>query len=151
MLGADHVDEALFAGLEVDVGDTDVVAVGAQGGHHFRGERIARLVLVFGRHDVIDRSESALREFHLQPEVAEHPDITKLAREIKKDRAAWQAMGAAISKKKDRLIQKMKDKLPHGEDGHITYVTRDFKLEVKPGKEGVSIVDLAEEEANEAA
>ena len=74
LLGADDVDDALFAGGEVEVGDAEVIGVFPQRLHHFRGERILRRVLIDGRHDVVDRGERALREFHLQPEIAEHAE-----------------------------------------------------------------------------
>lgn len=85
------------------------------------------------------------------PEVVDHPDITKLIKEIKRKRAEFQRIGGEIQKDKARLIDKMRDKLTQGEDGRITYVTKHFKVEVKPGKEAVSIVDLSDEEANAGA
>jgi hypothetical protein len=84
------------------------------------------------------------------PDVVEHPDITKLVKQVKAKRAEWQEKGAELSKLKTKLIDKMREKLEPGEDGKITYITKHFRIEIKPGKDGVSIVDLAEEEADAA-
>ena len=74
LLGADHMDDALFARREVEISDAEVIGIFAQRLHHFRGERVLRRVLIDGRHDVVDSRKSALRELHLEAEVAQHPE-----------------------------------------------------------------------------
>ncbi len=74
LLGADDVDDALFTGGQVEISDAEVITVFPDSIDHLRGQRIGGLVLVNRRHDVVDRRERALGEFHLQPQVAEHAE-----------------------------------------------------------------------------
>ncbi len=74
LLGADDMDDALFAGGEVEISDAEVIGIFAQCLHHFRGERVLRRVLVDRWHDVIDGGKGALRKLHLEAKVAKHAE-----------------------------------------------------------------------------
>jgi hypothetical protein len=74
LLGSNDVDDALFAGGEVEVGHTEIIRILAQRLHHFRSQRVLRGVLIDGRDDVVHGGEGALRELHLEPEITEHAE-----------------------------------------------------------------------------
>ena len=72
LLGADHVDDALLAGLEVKISDAEVIAVFANRIDHIGGEGISRLVLVDRGDDVVDGREGPGRVFYGDTEIAKH-------------------------------------------------------------------------------
>jgi hypothetical protein len=74
LLRADDVDDALFAGGEVEVCHAEIICILAQRLHHFRGQRVLRGVLIDGRDDVVHGGEGALWKLHLEPEIAEHAE-----------------------------------------------------------------------------
>jgi len=74
LLRADDVDDALFAGFEVEIGDAKVIAVLADRIDHFRCQWVGWLILIDGWDDVVDGREGALREFYREIEIPEHAE-----------------------------------------------------------------------------
>ena len=74
LLWSHHVDDALFAGTQVEVGHSKVVRIPAQGVHHLGRQRVRRRVLVNGGDDVIHRGKGAVGILHLQSEITDHSE-----------------------------------------------------------------------------
>src|SRR5690606_22094744 len=108
------------AGLKIEVGDAEIVAVGAQCGHHLGSKWIDRLVLVLGRNDVIDRRERALRIFDRQPEVPKHPESLRRS-DLVDEVSADEKLCASVGQSADGVAfpNFLVEALAHGADAGL--------------------------------
>ena len=96
LLGSDNVDDALFARLEVEISDAEVIAVRADGIDHLSRKRVGWLVLIFRRNDVVDGREGALRILHLEIELTEHAEGLRACHLVNEVRAD-EKLGATVA------------------------------------------------------